>query len=63
MTQAMPPWAQAVFDSARPLGDDRDRAVRGRLQRKGQPGDAAADDDEVEFPHDLPKTAEGKCMI
>ena len=31
--------------------DDRHAAVLGRLQRKGQPGNAAADDDKIEFLH------------
>ena len=33
------------------FGDDRDRPVPGRLQGKGQSGDAAADDDEIVFLH------------
>ena len=51
-TAAMPPCAYFVFDSSRAaLGDDDDLAVIGRLERERQPGDAAADDEEVARQH------------
>ena len=47
-TAAMPPCAYFVFDSSRAaLGDDDDLAVLGRVEREGEAGDAAADDEEV----------------
>ena len=51
-TQAMPPCAQAEFESsAFVLRDQRHAPVLGRLQRSRKPGSAAAHDDEVVFVH------------
>ena len=47
-TAAMPPCAYLVFDSsALRFVTSEDVAVRGGLEREGQPGDAAADDEVV----------------
>ena len=48
VTLAMPPWAQAVLDSARArLVMMTTRPCAAALQGEAQAGDAAADDDEI----------------